>query len=163
HRSRIVFDGFRGVRLPTYDRVDGLTLGVGAGILTPPVGPIEPLLRGWVEYRFERGEFTGGGEASATRGRTTLAVGAERTTATERAGRRRATSARVGPRAAPGHPPRRGGGGGTPPPPARGGGGGGGGRRRGGGGAPQGRGLLLPAAGGGGPPPPRAGPGGGGG
>lgn len=83
HRSRFVFDGFRGVRLPTYDRVDGLTLGVGAGILTPPVGPIEPLLRGWVEYRFERGEFTGGGEASATRGRTTLAVGAERTTATE--------------------------------------------------------------------------------
>src|SRR5690606_22832762 len=76
HRSRFVFDGFRGVRLPTYDRVDGLTLGVGAGILTPPVGPIEPLLRGWVEYRFERGEFTGGGEASATRGRTTLAVGA---------------------------------------------------------------------------------------
>lgn len=82
-RSMLVLDGFRGVRLPTYDRVDGLTLGLGAGFLTPPIGAIEPMLRGWVEYRFERGELTGGGEASATRGRTTLAVGAERTTATE--------------------------------------------------------------------------------
>ncbi len=82
-RSAFVPDGFRGIRLPTYDRVDGLTLGVGGGFLTPPIGRIEPMLRGWVEYRFERGEFTGGGEASATRGRTTLAVGAERTTATQ--------------------------------------------------------------------------------
>jgi len=83
HRSMFVLDGIRGVRVPTYDRVDGLTLGVGAGVLTPPIGTIEPMLRGWAEYRFERGEFTGGGEASATRGWTTVAVGAERTTATQ--------------------------------------------------------------------------------
>ncbi len=83
HRSMFVLDGIRGVRLPTYDRVDGLTLGVGAGVLTPPIGAIEPMLRGWVEYRFERGEFTGGAEASVTRGWTTVAAGAERTTATE--------------------------------------------------------------------------------
>src|SRR5690606_12012601 len=83
HRSALVLDGFRGVRIPTYDRVDGLTLGLGAGLLTPPLGSIEPMVRGWIEYRFERGEFTGGGELSAARGRTSVAVGAERTTATE--------------------------------------------------------------------------------
>lgn len=83
HRSALVLDGVRGVRIPTYDRVDGLTLGLGAGLLTPPLGSIEPMVRGWIEYRFERGEFTGGGELSAARGRTTVAVGAERTTATE--------------------------------------------------------------------------------
>ncbi len=82
-RSPIVLDGFRGVRIPTYDRVDGLTVGLGAGVLTPPLGRVEPLLRGWVEYRTEPGEFTGGGELSATRGMTTIAVGAERTTATQ--------------------------------------------------------------------------------
>lgn len=82
-RSALVLDGVRGVRIPTYDRVDGLTVGIGAGYLTPALGRVEPMVRGWVEYRTEPGEFTGGGELSATRGRSTLAVGAERTTASE--------------------------------------------------------------------------------
>lgn len=82
-RSVLVLDGFKGVRIPTYDRVDGLTLGVGAGFLTPPLGRIEPRLRGWAEYRIERRVFTGGGELSAARGATTVAIGAERTTASE--------------------------------------------------------------------------------
>lgn len=82
-RSALVLDGFRGVRIPTYDRVDGLTLGIGAGYLTPPLGRIEPFIRGWVEYHTERGEFAGGGELSASRGRSALAVGAERATSSE--------------------------------------------------------------------------------
>lgn len=82
-RSALVLDGFRGVRIPTYDRVDGLSVGVGAGLLTPPLASIEPMVRGWAEYRVERSEFTGGGELSAARGATTLAVGAERTTESE--------------------------------------------------------------------------------
>lgn len=82
HRRSIVFDGFYGLRPPTYDRVDGVTLSWGAGLLLPRAGRVEPVLRGHVDYRSQRGAITGGGELEVRRGRTALAAGVERTTLT---------------------------------------------------------------------------------
>jgi hypothetical protein len=81
-RSVLVLDGLFGLRAPTYDRVDGLSLGLGAGYLLPRLGRIEPVLRGRVEYRSQRGVLSGGAELELPRGRSSLAVGAERTTIT---------------------------------------------------------------------------------
>jgi hypothetical protein len=81
-RSLLVLDGILGFRAPTYDRVDGVTLGLGAGYLLPRMGRIEPMLHGRVEYRSQRGVITGGTELVMPRGRSVLAVGAERTTIT---------------------------------------------------------------------------------
>ncbi|HSK20164.1 MAG TPA: polymer-forming cytoskeletal protein [Longimicrobiales bacterium] len=80
--SALVLYGFRGIRIPTYDRVDGLTASLGAGYLLPRIGDVEPIIRGRLDYRTERSEFTGGLELAATRRRTEVAVGAERTTIT---------------------------------------------------------------------------------
>ena len=80
--SALVLYGLRGAQIPTYDRVDGLTLSLAAGYLLPRVGDVEPIVRGRVDYRTERKVFTGGAELAAARRRTEVAVGAERTTAT---------------------------------------------------------------------------------
>ena len=74
--------GIKGLLIPTYDRVDGLTLSASAGLLLPRIGDLEPIVRGRIDYRTERGELTGGAELAAARRRTEVAVGAERTTAT---------------------------------------------------------------------------------
>jgi hypothetical protein len=81
-RSDLVLHGFRGVLVPKYHRVDALTAGLGAGLLLPRVGLIEPEIRGRVEYRTQRGEFGGGLELAAVRRGTEVGVGAERTTTT---------------------------------------------------------------------------------
>ncbi|HSJ06973.1 MAG TPA: hypothetical protein VK936_09730 [Longimicrobiales bacterium] len=78
----VVFSGFYGLQAPVYDRVDGVTLTVGAGLLLPRIERVEPMLRGHLDYRSQRGVITGGGELALPRGRTELAVGAERTTLT---------------------------------------------------------------------------------
>ncbi|HEX6133008.1 MAG TPA: hypothetical protein VFZ24_03430 [Longimicrobiales bacterium] len=80
--SPLVLYGLYGLQLPTYDRVDGLTLSAAAGYAFPLIGDLEPILRGRIDYRFERGELTGGAELAAARRRTEVAVGAERTTIT---------------------------------------------------------------------------------
>jgi hypothetical protein len=80
--SALVLYGIRGLQIPTYDRVDGLTVSLAAGYLTPRIGDVEPIVRGRVDYRSQRGEFTGGLELAAARRRTEVAVGAERTTLT---------------------------------------------------------------------------------
>lgn len=80
--SPLVLYGFRGLAMPTYDRVDGLTLSVGAGLMLPRIVDIEPIVRGRLDYRTERGDFTGGGELGFVRRRTEIAGGAERTTIT---------------------------------------------------------------------------------
>jgi hypothetical protein len=77
-----VTDGLFGLRAPTYDRVDGLMLGLGAAYLLPRVGSVEPRVRGRVEYRSQRGVITGGAELDLPRGRSAVTVGAERTTLT---------------------------------------------------------------------------------
>jgi hypothetical protein len=68
----VVFSGFYGLQPPAYDRVDGVTVTIGAGLLLPRVERIEPLLRGHVDYRSQRGAITGGGELALPRGRTEL-------------------------------------------------------------------------------------------
>jgi hypothetical protein len=74
--------GVFGFAAPTYDRVDGLTLSYGTGILLPRAGRVEPLVRGWIDYRSQRGAITGGAEVVLPRGGTEFVVGAERTTVT---------------------------------------------------------------------------------
>lgn len=81
-RTAFVLDGIFGAHIPTYDRVNGLSLAAGAGYAPPPIGRTEPLLHAWAAYRFERSEVEGGAELSATRRRTTVAIGAERNTLT---------------------------------------------------------------------------------
>jgi hypothetical protein len=80
--SVIVRPGLFGFSIPTYDRVDGLTLTYGSGLLLPRMGRVEPILSGRVDYRSQRGAFTGGVELLVPRGGTAVAVGAERTTLT---------------------------------------------------------------------------------
>jgi hypothetical protein len=80
--SALVLDGLSGLRPPTYDRVDGVTLAFGAGLLLPRIGRLESIVRGHVAYRSQRGVITGGAELAAERGLTSVAVGAERTTDT---------------------------------------------------------------------------------
>jgi hypothetical protein len=79
-RSVLLLEGLYGFGMPTYDRVDGVTLTIGAGLLLPRVALAEPVLRARVNYRSLRERFTGGAELDVTRGRTTFAVGADRTT-----------------------------------------------------------------------------------
>ena len=81
-QSVLLLEGLYGFGVPTYDRVDGVTLTLGAGILLPRVALAEPVLRARAEYRSLRERFTGGAHLAVTRGRTTFAVGAERTTLT---------------------------------------------------------------------------------
>lgn len=81
-RSNVALDGIGGVLVPTYDRVSGLSLSVGGGYLLPRIGRVEPVVRGRVGYRSQRGRFDGGLELAGTRGATVLAIGAERTTLT---------------------------------------------------------------------------------
>jgi hypothetical protein len=80
--SNLVLPGIFGFSIPTYDRVDGLTLSFGAGLLTPRIGRLEPEVRGRVDYRSLRSAITGGVEVELPRGGTSLTLGAERTTLT---------------------------------------------------------------------------------
>lgn len=81
-RRALKLDGMYGFHLPSYDRVDGVSLGWGAELALPSLGRLEPRLRGWAGYRSERGEIDGGGELAIARGFTELAGGVERTTVT---------------------------------------------------------------------------------
>jgi hypothetical protein len=80
--SVIVRPGIFGLAIPTYDRVDGLTLSYASGLLLPRMGGVEPVVNGRVDYRSRRGAITGGLELALPRGATTVAIGAERTTLT---------------------------------------------------------------------------------
>ncbi|CAN5844665.1 hypothetical protein BH23GEM9_BH23GEM9_04120 [soil metagenome] len=80
--SVITRPGILGFGVPTYDRVDGVTLTYRTGLLLPRMGRVEPELRGRIDYRSQRGAITGGLELGLPRGDTELLVGAERTTLT---------------------------------------------------------------------------------
>lgn len=80
--SSIVLPGLFGVAIPTYDRVDGLTLSFSAGVALPRMERVEPVVLGRVDYRSQRGAITGGLELELPRGGTALVLGAERTTLT---------------------------------------------------------------------------------
>jgi hypothetical protein len=81
-QSGLFLTGMKGLTPPTYDRVDGVKVTLGAGWALPAMGLIEPIISGHVDYRSQRGEITGGGELAFARNRTTLAGGWERTTLT---------------------------------------------------------------------------------
>lgn len=83
--SLFVRPGLYGFGVPSYDRVDGVALSYSAGLLLPRVERIEPILRGRVDYRSQRGAFTGGVELGLPRGGTEFVAGAERTTLTNEA------------------------------------------------------------------------------
>ncbi|HKJ92070.1 MAG TPA: hypothetical protein VJ957_02825 [Longimicrobiales bacterium] len=71
-----------GFHVPTYDRVDALTLGWGAGFALPQIGAIQPQIRGWVGYRTQRGKPAGGAELRLRAGAYELRGGIERATST---------------------------------------------------------------------------------
>lgn len=82
HEAAFVPDGLYGLSVPTYDRVDGVGVPVGARVFLPPLGRIRPTAGGRVVYRSERGSWDGGAFLDLTRGRATLRLGAERATVT---------------------------------------------------------------------------------
>lgn len=80
--SPLVLDDFMGFAIPTYDRVNGVTLRAGGGLLLPRLGRVEPIVRGWGSYYSQRGDFGYGGELGIKRHNTSVAFGGERTTLT---------------------------------------------------------------------------------
>lgn len=81
-RSLLALEGFRGVLIPSYNRVDELTVGLGAGYYLPRAGLVEPLLRGSVSYHTGRGDWAGSGEVALIRGPAAIRLRAERATIT---------------------------------------------------------------------------------
>jgi hypothetical protein len=81
--SVIDLDGFRGITLPTYDRVDGIGVRAGLRWLMPRLGTIDPILHVTGRYAVER-ERPGGSVELQLRGRSfEAAFGAERSTVTQ--------------------------------------------------------------------------------
>jgi hypothetical protein len=78
----ISLPGIKGLSVPTYDRVNGVSLRLGLDFDLPRAGLVEPALKAWGSYYSQRGDFGGGGEFEIRRRRTTFAAGAERTTLT---------------------------------------------------------------------------------
>lgn len=79
HPSVLELSGIKGLSIPTYDRVNGVTLRLGAGFILPTAGRTESILRAWGTYYSQRGDFGGGAELGVTRGWTAVTAGAERT------------------------------------------------------------------------------------
>jgi hypothetical protein len=80
--SPLVLDGAAGLHLPTYDRVNGVTLGWGATYHLPDVGRFQPRLHGQVGWHTQRGDPGYAADFAIQRSATTLAVGHERGWAT---------------------------------------------------------------------------------
>jgi hypothetical protein len=80
--SVIDFDGYRGINLPLYDRVNGLSLRTGVSWLMPRIGTWDPSLHLTASYPLER-ERPGASIEFALRGASIdAAFGAERAIAT---------------------------------------------------------------------------------
>jgi hypothetical protein len=75
-------DGFRGIRLPTYDRAAGVTLGVGAAWYPFASRTVEPRVHAWGGWATEREDWVGGASLAMLGTRTAAELGAERITAT---------------------------------------------------------------------------------
>lgn len=74
-------DGLRGLRVPTYDRVAGLTLGLGATWYPLRADRIEPRVRGWAGWALEREDWVGRLDIALLAGTSDFEVGVERITA----------------------------------------------------------------------------------
>jgi hypothetical protein len=81
-RALFALDGLKGLVPPTYDRVDGLSIGTGATYMFPPIGLVEPILHGWGAYHTRTKDFSGGGELAFRRRANEIAVGGSRATLT---------------------------------------------------------------------------------
>lgn len=80
--SPIQLDGVMGLQIPTYDRVNGVTLVWGATLYLPLTGFVQPYVHGEGGWRTELGEPVYGGELGLRAGPFTLAGGYERRAAT---------------------------------------------------------------------------------
>lgn len=76
--SRMVLDGFAGFTVPTYDRVNGVTVTWGEGYRLPRVAGLTPWLRAHVGWRTALGDPTYGGSFEVQGGAFQAAVGYER-------------------------------------------------------------------------------------
>lgn len=73
--SPLQLDGFMGVQIPTYDRVNGLTAVAGATWHFPMLGEVQPYVHGEIGWRTELGEPVYGGELGFRAGAYALAGG----------------------------------------------------------------------------------------
>lgn len=73
--SPLQLDGLRGVQIPTYDRVNGLTAVAGATWHFPMAGEVQPYIHGEAGWRTEPGEPVYGGELGFRLGAYILAGG----------------------------------------------------------------------------------------
>lgn len=80
--ARLDLDGFAGIRVPTYDRVNGLTAEWGAGYRLPRLLGATPTLRGHVGWRTALSDPTYGGSLELRAASRTATVGYERGWAT---------------------------------------------------------------------------------
>lgn len=80
--SPIVWDALHGLRIPTYDRVDGLWLQAGAGLRLPLPALDSGRLHGIVGWRTGGPGFTHTVDLALRRGRGTLLLGEQRLTTT---------------------------------------------------------------------------------
>ncbi len=81
-RSVVFFEGPLGFAIPTYDRVDGLALGWGAGVRDPAGGRLQPALFALGRYYSARGDFGGTVEGRIGAPDARFTVGLERATFT---------------------------------------------------------------------------------
>ncbi|MEX2608921.1 MAG: polymer-forming cytoskeletal protein, partial [Gemmatimonadota bacterium] len=79
---RVVLPGVMGLRIPTYNRVEGVGLRWGPDIGFPRVGLVKPWLRAWAGWRTGPGNPIGGAELALERARTIVMAGVERDTRT---------------------------------------------------------------------------------
>lgn len=79
---RFQLDSGFGWRTLRYDRVDGVSVDIGASYTPPLVGPVQPRIHGWVGWRTQRGALAGGGDLTFRAGATTLSGSLERLTRT---------------------------------------------------------------------------------
>ena len=80
--SRLALDGPLGLRVPTYDRANGVTATLGAGYSLPIMGAITPTIRAHGGWRTVPGEPAYGGSLELRAGATVLEAGYERGWAT---------------------------------------------------------------------------------
>ena len=76
-RPAFKLGGPDGLRIPQYNRVDGLNIEFGPTLLLPPFGGVEPYLTGSVGYATDRGDLILRAGVGARRGRSTLSFGWE--------------------------------------------------------------------------------------
>lgn len=76
--ARLGLDGLLGLHVPTYDRVNGVTLLWGASYRLPVVLGVQPLAHGQLGWQTQRGDPTYAADLTFRRSATAVTVGHER-------------------------------------------------------------------------------------